>query len=341
MTDVAAGTAARYAGTRVKRLEDPRLLTGHGTFVDDIALPGMLHACFVRSPFPRAAIRDIDASAALAAPGVRAVFTAGDLNPDVKEQWHTAIGSQSPETPRPPLAEGEVRFAGDPVALVVADTRYHGEDAARLVEVDYDPLLAVVDYRGASETTALVHETHGSNVVAEMAGRPASTLDEVFASAAHVVEETIFQQRYTAVPMEGRGLIVAPSPVTGELTIYAATQVPHEVRLFCSRLLGIPEHRVRVVARDTGGGFGQKVMVQRDEMAIMLAAPKVGAPLKWVEDRRENLLAAGKSRQEHGAATMAFDDDGMIQGAYLDFVQDCGAYPTPWPVTTAAAGGML
>jgi carbon-monoxide dehydrogenase large subunit len=339
VTNVAASAAGRYAGTRVKRLEDPRLLTGYGTFVDDISRPGMLHACFVRSPFPRAAIRGIDTSAALAVPGVRAVFTAADLNPDVKEQWHTAIGPQSPETPRPPLAEGEVRFAGDPVALVVADTRYLAEDAADLVEVDFDPLPAVVDYRGASETTDLVHDAHGSNVVAELAGPPAS--DEAFASAAHVVEGTISQQRYTAVPMEGRGIIVDPSPVTGELTIYAATQVPHEVRLFCSRLLGIPEHRVRVVARDTGGGFGQKVMVQREEMCIMLAAPKVRAPLKWAEDRRENLLAAGSSRHEHADVAMAFDTDGAIQAARIAFEQDCGAYPTPWPLMAATAVGVF
>ena len=341
MTDLAAGTAARYAGTRVKRLEDPRLLTGHGTYVDDIVLPGMLHACFVRSPFARAVVSGIDASAALAVPGVRAVFTAADLNPGVHEQWHTAIGAQSPETPRPPLADGEVRFAGDPVALVVAASRYLAEDAADLVEVDYHPLPPVVDYRAASEAADLVHEAHGSNVVAELAGRPASTLDEVFDSAAHVVAETIAQQRYVAVPMEGRGLIVAPSPATGELTIHAATQVPHEVRLFCSRLLGIPEHRVRVIARDTGGGFGQKVMVQRDEMAIMLAAPKLGVPLKWVEDRRENLLAAGSSRHEHADVAMAFDADATIQAARIDFEQDCGAYPTPWPIMAAAAVGVF
>jgi len=341
VTDVAAGTAARYAGTRVKRLEDPRLLTGHGTYVDDISLPGMLHACFVRSPFPRAAVRGIDTAAALAIPGVQAVFTAADLNPGVREQWHTAIGAQSPETPRPPLADDEVRFAGDPVALVIAESRYISEDAADLVDVDFEPLPPVVDYRTAAAETELVHDAHNSNVVAELAGRPASTLDEVFASADHVVEETIFQQRYTAVPMEGRGLIVAPSPVTGELTIYAATQVPHEVRLFCSRLLGIPEHRVRVVARDTGGGFGQKVMVQREEMAIMLAAPKVGVPVKWVEDRRENLLAGGSSRHEHADVAMAFDAHATIQAARIDFEQDCGAYPTPWPMMAAAAVGVF
>jgi aerobic carbon-monoxide dehydrogenase large subunit len=340
MTDATRG-AARYVGARINRVEDARLLTGRGTYVDDVSLPGMLHACFVRSPFARAAIRGIDPSAALAVPGVHFVFTAAELNPDVKEQWHTAIGPKSPETPRPPLAEGEVRFVGDPVALVVAENRYLAEDAAELVEVDYEPLAAVVDYTVAEHADALVHESHGSNVIAEIAGLPASALEEEFAASAHVVSETIHQQAYTAVPMEGRGLVVDYSRATGELTIHAATQVPHEVRLFCSRLLGMPEHRIRVVMRDTGGGFGQKVMVQRDEMCLMLAAPKVGAPVKWVEDRRENLLAAGQSRHEHAAVTMAFDADGAIQAAYIDFVSDCGAYPTPWPVGPSAAVGSL
>lgn len=135
--------------------------------------------------------------------------------------------------------------------------------------------------------------------------------------------------------------MVDSSCATGDLTIYAATQSPHEVRLFCSRLLGVPEHKIRVIARDTGGGFGQKVMVQREEMCLMLAARKVAAPVKWIEDRQENLLAAGKSRHEHAEVKMAFDADGHIQAAQIDFVSDCGAYPTPWPVFTAAAVGVL
>ena len=163
--------AARYVGAR-KRVEDLRLLTGHGTYVDDIVLPGMLHARFIRSPFARAAIREIDASAALAMPGVRFVFTAADLNADVKEQWHTSMGPASPETPRPPLAEGEVRFVGDPVALVVAETAAIAEDAAELVDVDYEPLPAVVDYTVAETADVLVHASHGSNVIGELAGRP-------------------------------------------------------------------------------------------------------------------------------------------------------------------------
>src|SRR4051812_39982376 len=200
----------RYAGTSVKRLEDARLLTGRGSYVDDVSLPGMLHACFVRSPFPRAALRGIDTAAALAVPGMRAVFTAADLNPDMKEQWHTSIGPKSPETPRPPLAEGEARFAGDAVALVVADTRYIAEDAADLVDVDYDPLPPVVDYRQAADNPDLVHEAHGSNLIGDLAMGVSPELEEAFASAALVVNETISQQRYTAVPMEGRGIVVDP-----------------------------------------------------------------------------------------------------------------------------------
>jgi carbon-monoxide dehydrogenase large subunit len=333
--------AARQVGARVARVEDARLLTGRGTFVDDVALPGMLHACFVRSPYARAAILAIDARAARAVPGVHAVFTAADLNPGAREQWHTSVGPASPETPRPPLAEAEVRFVGDPVALVAADSRAIAEDAADLVEVDYEPRPAVVDYTTAEHATALVHEPHGSNVIGEINGLTAAALEDVLTGSAHVVRETIEQQAYAPVPMEGRGLVVDCSPATQELTIYAATQSPPEVRLFCARLLGIPEHRIRVVARDTGGGFGQKVLVQREEMCVMLAAPELGAPLKWVEDRRENLIAAGQSRHEQAVATLAFDADGAITAAYVDFLADCGAYPSPWPTAPAAAVGVL
>ena len=333
--------AARYSGMRVSRVEDARLLTGHGTYVDDVRIPGLLHASFVRSTLARAAIRGIDTSAALAAPGVRAVFTAADLNPDIGEQWHTSIGPGSPETPRPPLAEDEVRFVGDPIALVVAESLYLAEDAAELVEVDFEPLTPVVDYRTAEAAAELVHEAHGSNLITELGGLPASALEDVYASAAHVTRATIAQQAYVPVPMEGRGLVVDYSPSTGDLTIHSATQSPHEVRLFCARLLGIPEHRIRVVIRDTGGGFGQKILVQRDEMCLMLAGRKLGAPVKWVEDRRENLIAAGKSRQEHADVSVALDADGVIQAVGVDFMSDCGAYPTPWPMMSAAAVGAL
>lgn len=333
--------AGRYAGARVNRVEDPRLLTGTGTFVDDVTRPGMLHACFVRSPIARARISAIDSSEALAMSGVHAVLLAADLNPGAREQWHTSLGPDVPEIPRPPLADDEVRFVGDPVALVVAESRYLAEDAAELIVVDYDALPAVVDYAAAIGSDVLVHAETPGNVVGEMSGPPIAAVDAVFASAAHVVSDTFRQHAYAPVPMETRGLVVEWSGAGGELTIWASTQVPHEVRLFCSRLLGLPEHRIRVVMRDTGGGFGQKVLIQREEMCLMLAAQKIPAPIKWIEDRSENLMTAGQSRHEHAAARMAFDEDGTVLAAALDHVQDVGAYPTPWPVGTAAAVGML
>ncbi len=336
---IETAAAARYAGSRVHRVEDGRLLTGHGQFVDDITRPGMLHACFVRSPFARARINGADISAALASPGVVAVFLAADLNHEVREAWYTTAGKDIPDTPRPALAEQEVRFVGDPVALVIAENRYLAEDASELVEIDYEPLPAVVDYAHAETADALVHPGYPGNVAGKLAGAPAATLDDTFAAAAHVVSETIYQQGYGAVPIETRGLVVEWS--AGEMTIWAGTQAPHEVRAFCARVLGLPETRIRVIMRDTGGGFGQKVLPLREDMCLMLAARKVPAAIKWIEDRRENLLSAGQARHCHGAMRMAFDDAGAILATQIDYQEDVGAYPTPWPVATAAAVGMI
>jgi carbon-monoxide dehydrogenase large subunit len=340
---VGAG-ATRYAGSRVHRVEDPRLLTGAGTFVDDVARPGMLHACFVRSPHPRARIGVIDASAALELPGVHAVFTAADLNGEVRAAWYTGTGKDVPDTPRPPLAAGEARFAGDPVALVIAESRYLAEDAAELVSVDYEPLPAVADYGCAGDVGALVHEAYPGNVAGQLDGAPAQTLAAALAGAAHVVTETIRQQACAAVPMETRGLVAEWS--AGELTVWAATQAPHELRMFSARLLGLPEQRIRVIARDVGGGFGQKVVPLREDTCVLLAVRALAArglpgAVKWIEDRQENLMAAGQARHEHATASLAFAADGEWLAASFDHVQDVGAYPTPWPVGTGAAAGML
>lgn len=336
MTDTVAN---RYAGRRVPRVEDLRLLTGRGTFVDDVTRPGMLHACFVRSPFARARINGIDATAALALPGVYAVFTAADLNPDVKESWHAVAGKDVPDTPRPPLAEGEAKFVGDPVALVVAENRYLAEDAAELVDVDYEPLPAVADFTKAVGSPVVVHDAYPDNVAGGMGGAPPD--EATFAAAAHVVSANVYQQIYAPVPIETRGLVAEWAAAPGELTLWGSSQTPHELRAFCARLLGIPAQRVRVIVRDTGGGFGQKVVPMREDMCIMLAARKVPAALKWIEDRRENLMSAGQARHVNGTARMAFDDDGTILAADIDFVQDIGAYPTPYPVLTTAAIGMF
>jgi carbon-monoxide dehydrogenase large subunit len=339
MTDLAA--AGRYLGARVPRVEDARLLTGHGTYVDDIGLPGMLHGCFLRSQVPHARIVSVDVGEAEALPGVVAVFTAAELNPHVREQWHGMVGQESPETPRPPLAESVVRFVGDPIVLVFAEDRYIAEDACELVVVDLEPLPAVVDFMDALESDVLVHESHRTNLIGEMAGLPSSALDPVFEAAAEVVEARIDQQAQNACPMETRGLVVERDPSTGDITLHMATQAPHEARAFCARLLGLPEHRVRVIARDTGGAFGQKIMFQREEMCVVLASTMLHAPLKWIEDRQENLLAAGQSRHESANVRLAFDAEGCMLAADIEFFSDCGAYPTPWPVGTSALTGAV
>jgi carbon-monoxide dehydrogenase large subunit len=335
--------ATRYAGTRVPRVEDTRLLTGKGTFVDDVQRPGMLHACFVRSPFARATINGIDTTAALALPGVYAVFIAEDINACVKEAWHAVAGKDIPDTPRPPLAEGEVKFVGDPVALVIAESRYVAEDAVDLVEVDYEPLPAIADFRkaqgGSAAGVPVVHDAYPDNVAGGMGGAPPD--EEIFATSAYVVQEHIYQQMYVPVPMETRGMVAEWASTTAELTVWASTQTPHELRAFAARLLGIPAQGVRVIMRDTGGAFGQKVVPMREDMCILLAARKVPAALKWIEDRRENLMSAGQSRHVDGTVRMAFDEDGKILAADIDFVQDVGSYPTPYPVLTTAAIGMF
>ncbi|OBF12921.1 xanthine dehydrogenase family protein molybdopterin-binding subunit [Mycobacterium sp. ACS4331] len=344
MADTALDTAtapppSRYAGTRVARVEDTRLLTGNGTFVDDVVRPGMLHACFVRSPYARAKVNSIDTSAALAVPGVLAVFTAADLNPDVREAWHAVAGKDVPDTPRPPLAEGEVKFVGDPVALVIAENRYLAEDAIELVDVDYEPLPAIADFTKAQTSDVLVHAEYANNRAGGMGGAPPD--EETFSGAAHVAKAHIHQQSYVPVPIETRGIVVEWQAAPGELTVWASTQTPHELRAFAARLLGLSAQKVRVIMRDTGGGFGQKVVPMREDMCILLAARKVPGALKWIEDRRENLMTAGQARHVDGDVRMAFDDEGNILAADIDFVQDIGAYPTPYPVLTTAAIGMF
>ncbi len=339
MSSTSEAVATRYAGARIPRVEDTRLLTGHGTFVDDISRPGMLHACFVRSPFARARINRIDTTAALALPGVQAVFVADDLNPDVREAWHAVAGKDIPDTPRPPLAEGEVKFVGDPLALVVAESRYVAEDAVELVDVDYEPLPAVADFTKAVNCDVVVHDAYPDNVAGGMGGAPPD--EETFASAAHVASAHVYQQIYAPVPIETRGLVAEWEASSRELTMWASTQTPHELRAFAARLLGIPAQNVRVIMRDTGGGFGQKVVPLREDMCVMLAARKVPGALKWIEDRRENLMSAGQARHVDGNARMAFDSEGNILAADIDFVQDVGAYPTPYPVLTTAAIGLF
>jgi Aerobic-type carbon monoxide dehydrogenase, large subunit CoxL/CutL homologs len=324
------GTAGRFIGQSVHRKEDPRLLTGRGHFVDDIVAPGMLHAAFLRSDIARGDIVAIDVTAAHELPGVVAVYTAADLN----DRVHTSMlptmyvdGSQGPSAPLRPLADGDVRFVGEPIAIVIAENRYVAEDACELIEVDISPHPAVVDYETAGTNPELVHRETTSNVAVELAAPPSAELTELFATAPHVVTETFRQQRQTPLPMETRGVIADWRAADGELRIWCSTQNPHEARRVFSRVTGVPEHRVRVTGGDVGGGFGQKFFVPRDEQVVVLAAHLLGRPVKWIEDRRENLIASSHARADRVTITMAVDHDGTILGAALDHIEDCGAFP--------------
>jgi carbon-monoxide dehydrogenase large subunit len=326
-------TAGRFVGQSVLRREDPRLLSGEGHFLDDVKIDGTRHVAFVRSHVARGRIRWIDTSAAKALPGVVAVFTGADLNTRVHQMWHTMMGPPpemggvTPYPPARPLAGDDVRFVGDPIALIVAVDRYIAEDAAELVAVDIEPLPPILHVRiAARDATQLVHPELGSNVAVETPPPDAPAVDEMIRASAHVVTRTFRQARATNVPMEPRG-IVAQYAAHGDLQIWASTQSTHEWRAYASRLTGVPEPRVRAMAKDVGGGFGQKMMVTRDEAAVMLAAVALpGPPLKWVEDRRENLIAANQAREEEIDVTMAVDGDGHIVAAKVHFWEDCGSY---------------
>jgi len=329
-TTTPAHTAGRFVGQSVTRKEDPRLVTGHGRYVDDVTVPGMLHAAFVRSDVARGRITRLDVDAARALDGVHAVLTARELNgrpagPMVPSMF--ADGTNGPSAPVRPLAADDVRFVGDPIVLVVAESRYVAEDACALVEVDYEPLTPVVDFeRAAADTENLVHPELGSNVATTMATPPDAALDDALANAAHVVTQTFVQHRQTPTPMETRGVVADWNAHAGELRVWMSSQNPHEVRRTCARILGITENRVRVMQQDVGGGFGQKYFMPRDEMTVVLTSHLLGRPVKWIEDRRENLLASNHARTDRVTATIGVDGDGRIVGARVDHLEDAGAY---------------
>jgi len=323
----APSAIGRLVGQRVRRKEDPRLLTGHGRYLDDVVLPGMLHAHFLRSDVARARITRIDTTAARAAEGVVAVLTAADLNPHLVGDMH---GTLSPDNPGPllPLAEHDVRHVGDPVALIVASNRYLAEDAAELVEVEYETLPPVVDMEQAlSSDDIVVHAELSDNLCSRMEEPIDDELRRIFDTAPYVITETVLQHRYLPVPMETRGVIAVWDRHTGQLEIRISTQSPHDVRTTAGRITGVPEHQIRVIMGDVGGGFGQKAYVARDEQVVILAAHKLGRAVKWVEDRHENLVAATHSRTERVTVTLAADESGQLLGAHIDHLDDAGAYP--------------
>jgi carbon-monoxide dehydrogenase large subunit len=328
MDPEAAALGGRWVGRSVARVEDRRHLTGTATFVDDIATPGTLHAAFTRASHAAARIVAVDTAPALAVDGVRAVLTAGDL------------GDLVPLVPRlnrpefvavelPLLARDAVRHAGEPVAMVVAESPHAAEDGAERVRVDYDASPAVTSLDGALATGApRVHADLESNVLLDVPFADDPALDAVVAGAALVVEATFTSGRLSAVPLEGRACLAEWERAGRRLVLHSSTQVPHLVRTTLAEILGVEEHRIRVVAPDVGGGFGQKCVVAREEALVSIAARIVRAPVKWVEDRLESLLAGFQGHEQRFEVRAAFDADGSMLAVDADILCDVGAYST-------------
>jgi carbon-monoxide dehydrogenase large subunit len=317
--------AARYIGQRVHRKEDPRLLTGRGQFVDDISLPGMLHCAFVRSPIARGRIVSIDSDEAKGLPGVRAVYTASDLAARKLEMLSLFMNPL--EVPTGSLADGRVAYVGDPIVLVIADSRRLAEDAAALVQVEFeeeDPVVTIAEARNGPP----VHPGTGSNIAASMGmSPPAPELAALLDGAPHKVTHRLTHQRIAHSPMENRGVVASPDGPE-ELTVYIACQSPHLVARWFSTALGFADGAVRVIAKDVGGSFGLKSHPWREEAAVVSAALLYGRPLKWAEDRYENLTTANQAREQEMTLTLAFDEQGKLLGAYADGAINNGAYPT-------------
>jgi len=326
VSDRPPAPGARFIGKRVQRKEDGRLITGRGTYVDDVVVAGMLHAAFVRSNVARGKITSLEAAQARALPGVVAVYTAAEID-RLNGRYSNAI-FDTPDSPYPDsglLARSDVRFVGDPVAIVVAETRALAEDAAALVEVEYLVETPVVGI-DAARTMPPVHPEHADNLVNTQNSGEDAEIEAIFAGAAFCVEDTIANCRQTQLPMEPRGLVVSPHGA-GEVTIHLACQSPHIAALHISRVFGLPEQQVRVIAKDVGGAFGLKVTSQRDELAVIAAAMLLGRPVKWIEDRLENLTAGGQCRDDRMHVRLAFDADHRLLAADIVYDFDFGAYP--------------
>ncbi|WP_407520617.1 xanthine dehydrogenase family protein molybdopterin-binding subunit [Methylobacterium oryzisoli] len=320
-------------GAPVRRKEDQRFITGKGRYVDDFNRPGQAHAYFLRSPHAHATIRSIDASAARGMPGVLGVFTGEDLAADKVGNlicgWmiHSKDGSPMKAGPHPALAQGKVRYVGDHVAVVVAESLAKARDAAEAITVEYDPLPAVVETGKAQGAATAVHEVAPDNVVFNWHLGDKGAVDAAFARAKHVTSLDIVNNRLVPNPIEPRAAIGEYDEAEEQFTLYTTSQNPHVARLVLSAFIGIaPENKLRVVAPDVGGGFGSKIFIYAEETVCVWAARKVGRPVKWTSDRTEAFLADAHGRDHVTHAEMALDENGRILGLRVHTVANLGAY---------------
>ncbi len=330
MTSTAEPRTESELGRARRRKEDEHLVTGRTHWTDNIVLPGMLHAAILRSPIAHARITHLDVDEAKKQPGVVAVYTGADL---AEEQGSLPCAWQITEDmltpPAPALAVDTVRFAGEAVAVVVARTYYEAHDALDAIDVDYDDLPVVLDLAAAAEDTVVLHPDLGTNrsatwVFDSAEAGSGSNVDDTIRDAEVVVERTFRQQRLIPAFMEPRSVVV--DPTASQTTMWSATQVPHILKLMLAMTLGIPEHTLRVIAPDVGGGFGGKLQVTPEEVLTLLIARRLRKPLKYTETRSESMMAGHHGRDQIQKLTIAARRDGTVTGLKVDLLADMGAY---------------
>jgi aerobic carbon-monoxide dehydrogenase large subunit len=323
---------AKWFGAAVKRKEDPALLAGHGRFIDDVRLAGTVHAAFVRSPHPHARIRGINTAAAKAAKGVHLVLTFAELpEPIRKNSLPLFVPSPAITQLYMPyaLADREVVYAGEPIAMVIADSRHLAEDGASLVEVDYEPLPAVSDCAAAIiPGSPLAHADAKSNIAARVP-ITVGDADATFAKAAHVVAERIFIHRGGPFFLECRGLVASYDAITDAYTVYISSQGSHRIKRGLLDVLDLNDNQMHVITPDVGGGFGPKGAVYPEYPCVAAATKLLGRPVKWIEDRRENFLCTHQERDQFWDLELAVDADAKILGLRGRLVHDTGAF-VPW-----------
>lgn len=321
-------------GQGVRREEDPRLLTGRGYYVNDVNLPNQAYTHILRSPHAHADIRSIDTTAAKAAPGVLAVFIGADVVadnlgfPGMPAKWKRPDGQPMKHRPQPPLATDRVRYVGDPVAMVIAETLNQARDAAELIDIDFNMLPSITDTAQTVEADApLVWDDYPDNVSGMFQSGDADAADTALAGAAHVIKRRFVISRVFANYMEPRGAIGDYDPREDRFTLYADVQYPHRVRqVLAERIFGIPEQNIRVVSRDVGGGFGTKGWQYAEHRLTLWASKKVGRPVKWSSERSEAIQGDEHGRDNVTEAELAFDDNGKIVGLRVKTIANIGAY---------------
>ena len=317
--------APKFIGAPIKRRDDPRLIQGLAHYVDDFNPPGTLHMALARSPYGKANVRSVDVSKAAAAEGVVAVYT----YEETKGIGPVPVGGLVPDAKvpvQPILADKQVLFAGEPVVAVVAETRYGASDAAALVEIDYEPLDAVVDLEAALEPgSTKVHDDYESNEAFKW-GIAGGDVEAGMKEADVIVKEKMTNARVAPLALEPRGVLAHYLPGEDKMTLWTSTQVPHKVRTLVAGQIGMPENRMRVIAPEVGGGFGSKLNIYREEALAAFVSRELGVPIKWVESRSENFLTTIHGRGQVGEIEMGLKNDGTITAFRYNVLADCGAY---------------